>query len=64
MKLHIDSLENFSVNHHSQLKLEVHQAKNNNHHVDDLMDVSFCKSCIVCFSTHIEAFQFLFNFVE
>jgi len=52
MKLHRDSLKNLFINHHIHLKLGAHQAKNNNHHVDDLMDFSLCKSCIVCFSTH------------
>jgi alkylated DNA repair dioxygenase AlkB len=62
MKLHRDSLENLFVNHHNQLKLGTHQAKNSSHDVDDLMGLSLCKSCIFCFLTHIEAFQFLFNF--
>jgi hypothetical protein len=64
MKLHKDFLENLFIKHHCQLKLGAHQAKNNNHHVDDLMGLPLCKSCIVCFSTHIETFQFLLNFAE
>jgi hypothetical protein len=64
MKLHRDFLENLFVNHHSQLKLGAHQAKNSSHHVDDFMDPFLCKSYIVCLSTHIEAFKFLLNFIE
>jgi len=62
MKLHRDSFKNLFIDHHSNLKLGAYQIKNNSHHVDEVMDLFLCKSCIICFSTHIEAFQFLLNF--
>jgi hypothetical protein len=49
MKLHRDSLENIFINHHNQLKLGAHQAKNKNHQVDYLMDFSLCKSTLFLF---------------
>jgi hypothetical protein len=46
MKLHRNSLKNLFINHHIHLKLGVHQAKNNSHHVDDLMEFFFANPAL------------------